>query len=230
MRYLWFISVLVVSACSVQSPVEDEIGEIVPVSEDSVDVSVQSDSLEYPDQPLPDLQTIIAVSLDSTGQYLPSQSLSSDFSDNNMFRNSERLSYNPIQGRWIHFEGTTSIISLSVDCSQMPSITLTDAALLALPMGTDVEQWMIYHNADFGNQYANIHPIRAESLWGRIHFTDSRYEYDLVGPRIDQRYIFVVRYHLELEELVFTDGTGISNIETIEHNCYPGDGWGLSPS
>jgi len=232
MRPLAVIALICVTSCSSVDvdPAEQDLGSDLATSDDSTNVEIAPvDSITPLPWPPPEILTDIRVSLDETTVFIPTHLIEQPFSEHNSFRNSEREPQPFIQGHWMHSEGTRNIISFSIDCSSMPILALTDVALLEVPFGVDVEQWMIYHNADFLNDYSSVQPSRSEITSGILRFVSAWYNYETIGPSGESRTIYVAYYQLAAENILFENGAGVLNIATADHTCYPGDGWGISP-
>ena len=61
-------------------------------------------------------------------------------------------------GRYVHFSGTRYALRLGIDCSVPERSTVREAVLLRFAQSVDVEGWMVYHEADFGNEFSDVEP------------------------------------------------------------------------
>ncbi len=217
------------SSCSANEPFQDLNVDGSGSSEDSTLVESPIDTLVYPAYPLPAVEFRNLSSVGHSNTFTPDSLVAGPYADFDVYQNAERVPWPFNQGRWLRFEGERSIVEVSIDCSELPFLNLKSLFLLEVPDSVDVDQWMRYKNADFGNEYTSI---KADTVFAVAAAVDSPtrvLSYRLSDPITNPRYIFELRYALSISQLTFENGIGVEQLVTEEHECFPGDGWGLEP-
>jgi hypothetical protein len=153
--------------------------------------------------------------------------LDGPYTDYDAFLNAELPPFLSISGRFIHFDNTGYILSSRVDCRVLPVDSVSTFELLELSADVNVKDWIRYHNADFGNEYARIQPERHAMLSGSVRLIGVRVEHEARPYGLAEEVnLQVVYYRLKAEELLFEGGVRMPSVETQEHSCFVGDGFG----
>ena len=137
--------------------------------------------------------------------------LDGPFNDYFSHKQSELPQPFPFSARSLHFVGTQYVLSILVDCREMPIDEPSSFVLLQLPRGVDVPEWITYHTADVVNEYSFIEPERLQMASGLVELTDTRL--DTTGRSAS----FV--YRLAADDVVFEREIRIPSIRTKEHAC-----------
>ena len=152
--------------------------------------------------------------------------LDGPYTDYDAFQGAERPPFPSLSNRLLHFDGTRYLLSFRVECATLPVDSVQAVELLRLERGVDVATWVLYHHADFGNEYADIEPERYALRSGTARLTDVEVEEVMhrywTGEEVTAT---AVRYRLEAEALVF-DGARVPSVRTERHTCFAGDGFG----
>ena len=156
--------------------------------------------------------------------------LDGPYTDYDAFSQAELAPFPPFSGRFIHFEGTPFVLHAGVRCRTQAVDTLDMFELLELEPGVDVEKWIFYHHADFGNEYADVEPRRHTLRSGTARLVDVRVEQQELaykpGPPVT---VDVMYYRLEAQRLLF-ENAHVPSVQTEEHRCFLGDGFGRMTS
>ncbi|MGI9175583.1 MAG: hypothetical protein ACR2GR_09735 [Rhodothermales bacterium] len=152
--------------------------------------------------------------------------LDGPYTDYDAYLNAELVPFPPFSARLLHFDGTRYLLAFRVECAALPVDSVHAVELLELESGIDLEAWVTYHNADFGNEYADVEPARHALRSGTVRLADVRVEEET--RRYGERDITVqaVSYRLEAEGLLFDGGVAVPSVQTEQHTCYVGDGFG----
>ena len=150
------------------------------------------------------------------------------YTDYDTYLNAELTPFPPFSARSLHFHGTRYVLSFEVDCRAHPVETVGTLELLAVPPGVDVEAWIRYRNADFGNEYMDIKPQRHAFVAGATRLTDVRVEEETRRYGGEEVSVQRVYYRFESEDLAFEGGLKVPSIQTEVHYCFVGNGLGGS--
>lgn len=152
--------------------------------------------------------------------------LDGSYTDYNTYLNAELVPLPAFSARSLHFDETRYVLASEVDCRVLPVDSISMLKLLEIPSGVDVEAWIRYRNADFGNEYKEIEPEVHELLSGSARLTDVRVEEETRSYGEEEVDVQRVYYRLIGENLEFAGNLEVPSVQTQEHFCFVGDGFG----
>jgi len=152
--------------------------------------------------------------------------LDSAYTDYSTYANAELVPFPAVSARSLHFHDTRYVLVFEVDCRELPVEDVSTFELLEVPSGGDVEKWIRYRNADFGNEYMDIEPRRRALVAGTVRLVDVRVEKEARPYGEQEINLQRVYYRLKTEGFVFEGGLNVPSVQTEAHSCFVGDGFG----